>query len=117
MIFAVFAVLLVLFVVLPLIGFAVWFLVTTALVGIVLGALGRLVVPGQQPIGVLATIVCGWGGSLIGGAIGRLAFGYHHHRFATFLIEVAVSAIGVAAWSAHDRKAVAGRQQHRVIDV
>ncbi len=74
MVLAVFAVLIVLFVVLPLVGVALWFVISTALVGLVLGALGRLIVPGEQPIGVLATIICGWAGSLIGGVIGRIVW-------------------------------------------
>lgn len=51
------------------------FLVLAALSGLVVGALGRLLVPGRQPMGILATILAGIGGSLIGGVIARLLFG------------------------------------------
>jgi uncharacterized membrane protein YeaQ/YmgE (transglycosylase-associated protein family) len=40
-----------------------------ALVGLLIGALARLLVPGQQQIGLLATALFGIGGSLIGGVI------------------------------------------------
>jgi uncharacterized membrane protein YeaQ/YmgE (transglycosylase-associated protein family) len=95
---------------------ALWWVVTTAVVGLVIGALARLVIPGRQRIGALATIVCGWAGALIGSAIGRGVWGYHHRLF-TLLIEIGVAAVGVAAWSGHDRRSVRGRRQHHVIDV
>lgn len=104
-ILAVFALLVLVFVILPLVGVALWFVISTAIVGIFFGALGRLLVPGHQPIGVLATIACGWIGSLLGGALGR-GFGLGH--FATVLVEVGLSAVVVAAWSAHARRSVRG---------
>jgi len=96
-ILALFVVALVLFVVLPMIGVAAWLLVTTAVFGLFFGALGRLVVPGRQPMGLLATIALGWLGALIGLAVGR---GAHLHSIATFLLEVGGSALLVVIWSA-----------------
>lgn len=106
MILAVFALLVLLFVILPLVGVALWFVISTAVVGIFFGALGRLIVPGYQPIGILATIACGWIGALVGGAIGRAA---HVGHFATILIEVGLSAATVALWSGTHRGQVTGR--------
>ncbi len=40
-----------------------------ALIGLVIGALGRLVIPGRQAIGWLATIGAGVAGALLGGII------------------------------------------------
>lgn len=117
MILGIFVAVIVIFIVLPLVGFALWWVISTAIVGLIFGALGRLIVPGKQPIGAIATILLGWAGALIGGAIGRLAFGYHHHRISTLLIEIGVSAVGVAAWSARDRRAVRAQQPHKVIDI
>ena len=90
MVLAIFAVLVVLFVVLPLIGLALWALVTTVIVGLVIGALGRLVVPGSQPIGFLATVGSGLCGSILGGFIGQhlLSSGW----LVTILLEVAIAA-------------------------
>ncbi len=39
------------------------------LIGIVIGVLARVVMPGRQPIGVLLTVLLGIGGALIGGTI------------------------------------------------
>jgi uncharacterized membrane protein YeaQ/YmgE (transglycosylase-associated protein family) len=119
MVLFVFIALIILFVILPLIGVALWFVISTAVVGLILGALGRLIVPGQQPIGVLATIICGWAGSLIGGAIGRIIWNSHSHHFFTLLIEIGISAAAVLAWSSHDRKAVrsSSTSSRRVIDI
>jgi uncharacterized membrane protein YeaQ/YmgE (transglycosylase-associated protein family) len=105
-ILAVFALLVILFVILPLVGVALWFVISTAVVGIFFGALGRLIVPGYQPIGLLATICCGWAGALVGGVIGRAA---HIGHFATILVEVALSAGAVAVWSGTHRRQVAGQ--------
>jgi uncharacterized membrane protein YeaQ/YmgE (transglycosylase-associated protein family) len=43
--------------------------------GLVIGALGRLIVPGPNPMGIGMTILVGIGGSLLGGFVGRLLFG------------------------------------------
>ena len=106
MILAVFIVLLVLFVVLPLAGVALWWLITTAIVGLIIGGLGRLIVPGRNPIGFLATVVCGLIGALIGGGIGHAIGG----RFVTVLCEIGVAAGAVAIWSATHRTAIGGRR-------
>ncbi len=43
--------------------------------GLVFGALGRLIVPGPNPIGILLTILVGIGGAILGGLIGRALWG------------------------------------------
>ncbi|MDQ3147772.1 MAG: GlsB/YeaQ/YmgE family stress response membrane protein [Actinomycetota bacterium] len=43
--------------------------------GLVIGALGRLAVPGRQSLGCLTTALVGIGGSIVGGLLGRLIFG------------------------------------------
>lgn len=102
MILAIFAVLVILFVVLPLIGMALWALISTVIVGLVLGALGRLVVPGTQPIGFLATVGAGLCGSIIGGFLGQHVL--HGHWFATLLLEIAISAVLVAVVAGRNRR-------------
>ena len=104
MILAVFAVLILLFVVLPLIGVALWWLISTAVVGLVVGALGRLVVPGAQRIGVMATIACGLAGALLGGAIGRAIGG----RLVTILVEIGIAAVAVAVWETVESRRLPG---------
>ncbi|TAN20167.1 MAG: GlsB/YeaQ/YmgE family stress response membrane protein [Actinomycetota bacterium] len=43
--------------------------------GFLIGALGRLVVPGPNPMGIFSTILVGLAGSFVGGIVGRLIFG------------------------------------------
>jgi uncharacterized membrane protein YeaQ/YmgE (transglycosylase-associated protein family) len=91
---ALFIILLLLFVVLPVIGLALWALLSTIVVGLIIGGLGRLLVPGNQPIGLLATILSGLCGSIVGGFIGQHVLGVG--RFGTILIEIAFAAAIVA---------------------
>ena len=49
-------------------------IITLIVVGLIAGAIARLLVPGRQDIGVAATIVLGIVGSFIGGFIGYLLF-------------------------------------------
>jgi uncharacterized membrane protein YeaQ/YmgE (transglycosylase-associated protein family) len=106
------------FIILPLAGILVWYLISTAITGAVLGGLARLIIPGKQPIGVLATIVSGWIGALVGGLIGAIILGRHHHRFLTLIIEIAVAAVSVLIWSAASRNSpIETGKSHRTIDV
>ena len=50
------------------------YLILLLLIGLVVGALGRLALPGRDPMSIPMTIAVGIGGSLIGGLIGRLLF-------------------------------------------
>lgn len=47
------------------------YLFALALSGLIIGALGRLAVPGRNPMGIFMTILLGIGGSLIGGLVSR----------------------------------------------
>jgi len=49
-----------------------WWLV----IGIIAGGLARLLVPGRQPMGLLMTMVLGLVGSIVGGFVSSLIFGY-----------------------------------------
>jgi uncharacterized membrane protein YeaQ/YmgE (transglycosylase-associated protein family) len=51
------------------------FIIALLLGGLVIGALARLALPGPDPMGIIATIGLGLGGSLIGGILGELLFG------------------------------------------
>jgi uncharacterized membrane protein YeaQ/YmgE (transglycosylase-associated protein family) len=39
------------------------------LIGIVIGIIARLILPGRQPIGMLMTVLLGIGGALVGGIV------------------------------------------------
>lgn len=53
---------------------AVVFILSLILTGLVVGALGRLAIPGPNPMGLGLTILVGIGGSLLGGLVGSLLF-------------------------------------------
>lgn len=53
----------------------VWFIITLIVVGLIAGAVARLVVPGTQRMSIAATIVLGIIGSFVAGAIGALISG------------------------------------------
>jgi len=50
-------------------------ILTIIIVGLIAGALARLLVPGRQNISILATILLGIVGSFVGGFLGFLLFG------------------------------------------
>ena len=58
------------------------------LIGLIIGALGRLALPGPNPMGILMTILCGIGGSVLGGIVGG-ALGL---RSFTFVLSVLCAA-------------------------
>ncbi len=69
------------------------------LIGIVVGVLGRLLVPGRQPIGLLVTILVGIVSAFIGTVIAR-ALGIpivtNGVDWLELLVQVIVAALGVA---------------------
>ena len=109
MLLALFVLLLILFVALPLIGFALWTLISAAIVGIVIGGLARLILPGRQTVGVLATVLLGWLGSLIGGIVGYRLL--HIGWLPTVLIEIGVAALLIAAYSKRSATNLPGRSR------
>lgn len=52
-------------------GFFWWMIV-----GLVAGGLARLLVPGRQPMGIFLTMILGLIGSVVGGFISSLIWGY-----------------------------------------
>ena len=68
--------------------------VSALLVGLVIGALGRLIVPGRQPIGCLFTILIGIVGAVTGNAIARAAD--VDWWLLVLACQVAIAAVGVA---------------------
>jgi uncharacterized membrane protein YeaQ/YmgE (transglycosylase-associated protein family) len=55
------------------------FVIILILIGLLAGAVARLVVPGRDPIGILGTILLGIVGSFVGGFIWNLI---QYHRLA-----------------------------------
>ncbi|MFG2515930.1 GlsB/YeaQ/YmgE family stress response membrane protein [Streptomyces sp. NPDC048584] len=74
-------------------------IISAIVIGVVIGVLGRLVVPGRQRIGVLWTILVGIVAALIGSGIAA-AFGVADTDgvdWVEWLIQIGLAAVGVTA--------------------
>lgn len=49
-------------------------IISWIVLGLIAGALARLLVPGRDPMGIIATILLGVAGSFVGGFLGYLLF-------------------------------------------
>jgi uncharacterized membrane protein YeaQ/YmgE (transglycosylase-associated protein family) len=76
-------------------------LIWLAVTGLVVGALGRLVLPGRQSIGLVATALIGIAASLLGGI---LANAFDVGWIIQFLVAVALAAIGITLWASSARR-------------
>ena len=76
-----------------------------AITGLIIGALGRLVLPGRQEISLLATALIGIGASLLGGILADV---FNAGWLVRFLVAVALAAIGITLYSSSER----GRRSH-----
>lgn len=103
---ALLAALIVLALVLSLIGIALWTLLSVGIVGLIIGGLARLILPGQRNIGVLATVLLGWIGSVIGGFIGFHVL--HTGRLLTILLEIGAAAVLIFFYSESQRNRLPG---------
>ena len=57
-------------------------IIWTLIVGLVVGALAKLIMPGKDPGGVIVTMLLGVAGSLVAGFLGRALGWYHSPRAA-----------------------------------
>ena len=62
------------------------------LIGLVVGGLGRLLVPGRNRIGLILTILIGIVGSVAGGAVTRAMAGGGHDLL-SFLVSLVIAAV------------------------
>ena len=60
----------------------IWMLI----VGLIVGALAKLIMPGRDGGGIIATMLLGMGGALVGGWIGRLLGMYAQGEGAGFIM-------------------------------
>jgi uncharacterized membrane protein YeaQ/YmgE (transglycosylase-associated protein family) len=74
-------------------GFIGWILV-----GLIVGAIAKFVMPGRDPGGIIVTILLGIAGALIGGAIGRAAGFYGPSEPAGWLMSIAGAVILLFAY-------------------
>ena len=79
-------------------------ILSIAIGGLLIGALGRLAVPGPQPMGILATMLVGIAGAVAGGIVSRIIWSDpQHHEVAVLVLEV----LGAADLSRRGRAAAA----------
>jgi uncharacterized membrane protein YeaQ/YmgE (transglycosylase-associated protein family) len=69
-------------------------LLGTAVFGLIVGALAKLVMPGRDPGGIFVTMLLGVAGALLGGFVGRLLGLYGAGDTAGFLMAT-LGAIGL----------------------
>ncbi len=81
----------------------VWFLILLALFGLIVGAIGRLLVPGPTPLGVLGTMAAGVAGALIGGFVGRLLLGPSLTQGWIWVLSIVGAVLVVALVSGRER--------------
>lgn len=84
----------------------IWTIISAIVVGAIIGALARLVMPGKQNIGVLMTILLGIVGSFLGSWLTGL-FGYSNENggwaIIPFIVGVIVAVILIWAYVAFTR--------------
>jgi uncharacterized membrane protein YeaQ/YmgE (transglycosylase-associated protein family) len=61
-------------------------LIWVMLIGLLVGALAKLVMPGRDPGGIFVTMLLGVAGSLVGGVLGRLLGLYGPNEGAGFIV-------------------------------
>jgi len=94
----------------------VWFLILIALFGLIVGAIGRLLVPGPTPLGLLGTIAAGIAGALIGGFVGRLALGPSLTQGWMWVLSILGATLVVALVSRRDRLHYGRRRRGLISD-
>lgn len=87
-------------------------IISAIIVGAIIGALARLVMPGRQSIGMVMTILLGIVGSFLGSWI-TAQFGYHNANggfaFMPFIVGVIVAAVLIGIYVA-----ISGRRETTV---
>lgn len=71
------------------------------LTGLIIGALGRLVLPGRQEISLIATALVGVAASLLGGILANL---FDVGWFIQLLVAILLAAVGIALFASEQRR-------------
>lgn len=85
-------------------------IIGSLIIGLIVGAIARALMPGRDPMGCFATALLGIGGSIVGGLIGSALWpvaardGYTHpHRLLHFALAVVGAIVLLALWRAIKR--------------
>ena len=63
-------------------------LLWTAIIGLIVGAIAKLIMPGKDPGGIIVTMLIGIAGAFLGGYLGRLVGNYQPGQPAGFLMSL-----------------------------
>lgn len=80
------------------------------IVGLIVGALAKLVMPGRDPGGMIVTIILGIAGSLLGGGLGRALGLYGPDQPAGWLMSIVGAVLLLAIY-----RAAVGRRGERTV--
>ena len=72
----------------------IWWLI----IGLIAGALARLIMPGRDPMGIIATIILGIIGSVVGGLISWAIWGSNNGRFHPGGIVLSIIGAVIVLW-------------------
>ncbi len=70
------------------------------LVGIVVGVIARVILPGRQNLGCLMTIILGALGAFLAGSIGQWVHWYNFPSWIGFVMAIVVAAVLIGVYSA-----------------
>jgi uncharacterized membrane protein YeaQ/YmgE (transglycosylase-associated protein family) len=72
-------------------------IIWTLIVGLICGALAKLIMPGKDPGGFIVTMLLGVAGAFVGSFIGRALGFYHHNEGAGWIMSIlgAVVLLGI----------------------
>lgn len=79
-------------------------LLWTAIIGLVVGALAKLIMPGKDPGGIWVTMLIGIAGSFVGTFLGRLVGHYQPGESAGFIMSLVGALILLAIYHYIKRK-------------
>jgi uncharacterized membrane protein YeaQ/YmgE (transglycosylase-associated protein family) len=84
------------------------YIITTLLIGLVVGALAKLVMPGRDPGGIIITILLGIAGSFIAGVLGHAMGWYRADQGPGILASILGAVILLAIYRAFIGRRVLG---------
>jgi uncharacterized membrane protein YeaQ/YmgE (transglycosylase-associated protein family) len=77
------------------------------IIGLIVGFIARLAVPGKHPTGLIVTAVIGIAGSVIATAVGKAAGWYHSGQSASFLASIVGAIVLLLALQALSGRGIA----------
>jgi uncharacterized membrane protein YeaQ/YmgE (transglycosylase-associated protein family) len=72
-------------------------IISALIVGLVVGALAKLLMPGKDPGGIIVTMLLGIAGSAVAGFLGRTLGIYHAHDVGPGMIASVIGAVIILA--------------------